>query len=297
VPIVNPDNNKDFYNHWKLFPGKTLSLAWYAICAYDLLLRACLAVRPYEKQSGQTENIYQEWVQRLSAVIETRPSEEELVAQLSWAVTEFGGVAVDRSRPRVRIGIVGEIYVRHHDYANNYIVRQLEQLGAETMLSGFPEWHFYTNWIRLDQARRGRNLRHWMVNSLQDYFQRKRHRRLSIPFEPLLGRIEELPIKTILGMAEPYLHPSLRGGEAVLSVGKMVEWFHEGYHGAINVMPFSCMPSTIVDGVLKRLTASLDQMPLLSISYDGQQDPMLRTRLEAFLYQARSYQARKAVSP
>jgi hypothetical protein len=38
-------------------------------------------------------------------------------------------------------------------------------------------------------------------------------------------------------------------------------------------------------------------MPLLSISYDGQQDPMLSTRLEAFLYQARAYLARKTVSP
>ena len=168
---------------------------------------------------------------------------------------------------------------------------------AETMLSGFPEWHYYTNWIRLDQAQRGRNLRHWLVNYFQDYIQRRRHRRLSNPFDPLLGCAEQSPIKTLLRMAEPYLHPSLRGGEAVLSVGKMVEFFHQGYHGAINVMPFSCMPSTIVDGVLKKLTASLDQMPIISISYDGQQDPMLSTRLEAFLYQARAYLARKTVSP
>jgi hypothetical protein len=38
--IVNPDN-KEFYDHWKLFPGKTLRLAWYAICLYDLVLQAC----------------------------------------------------------------------------------------------------------------------------------------------------------------------------------------------------------------------------------------------------------------
>jgi predicted CoA-substrate-specific enzyme activase len=293
VPIVNPDNNKEFYDHWQQFPGKTLSLAWYAICAYDLLLQACLAVRPYEKQPGQTDQVYQDWLGRLSAVIETRPSEGELIDQLAQASAEFTAVPVDRGRPRLRIGIVGEIYVRQHDFANNYIVRQLEQLGAETTLSGFPEWHFYTNWIRLDQAHRERNFRHWLVNFLQDYFQRKRHHRLSMPFKPILDAPEQTRIKTILGMAEPYLHPSLRGGEAVLSVGKMVELFHQGFHGAINVMPFSCMPSTIVDGVLKRLTTSLDQMPLLSISYDGQQDPMLRTRLEAFLYQVRAYHARK----
>ena len=34
-------------------------------------------------------------------------------------------------------------------------------------------------------------------------------------------------------------------------------------------------------------------MPTLSISYAGQQDPTLRTRLEAFTYQARAYQRRQ----
>jgi hypothetical protein len=41
---------------------------------------------------------------------------------------------------------------------------------------------------------------------------------------------------------------------------------------------------------MKKVTTALGQMPALSISYDGQQDPMLQTRLEAFLYQARAYQ-------
>jgi hypothetical protein len=51
------------------------------------------------------------------------------------------------------------------------------------------------------------------------------------------------------------------------------------------------MPSTIVDGLMKRLAAATGRMPVLSISYDGQQDPTLQTRLEAFLYQARAYQS------
>ena len=36
----------------------------------------------------------------------------------------------------------------------------------------------------------------------------------------------------------------------------------------------------------------MGEMPTLSVSYDGQQDPMLQTRLEAFIYQARTYQQR-----
>ena len=84
--------------------------------------------------------------------------------------------------------------------------------------------------------------------------------------------------------------------EAVLSIGKMIEFCHQGCHGVINVGPFSCMPSTIVDAVMKKVTPALEEMPTLTVSYDGQQDPTLRTRLEAFLYQARAYQRRETAT-
>jgi predicted nucleotide-binding protein (sugar kinase/HSP70/actin superfamily) len=117
---------------------------------------------------------------------------------------------------------------------------------------------------------------------------------LNATFKRLLGHVDEPPTEHLLKLAKPYLDPSLRGGEAVLSVGKIIALSRKGYHGAINVMPFSCMPSTIVDGIMKRLQAEVGQMPLLSVSYDGQQDAALHTRLEAFLYQACAYQSRAA---
>jgi predicted nucleotide-binding protein (sugar kinase/HSP70/actin superfamily) len=77
----------------------------------------------------------------------------------------------------------------------------------------------------------------------------------------------------------------------ILSVGKTVEFCHHGCHGVV-VMPFTYTPSTIVGGVLKKVTAALGEMPTLPIRCDGQQDPTLQTRLEAFIYQARAYQQR-----
>jgi predicted nucleotide-binding protein (sugar kinase/HSP70/actin superfamily) len=55
-------------------------------------------------------------------------------------------------------------------------------------------------------------------------------------------------------------------------------------------MPFSCMPSTVAQSMLKKVAPALRGMPALTIAYDGQQDPTLETRLEAFLAQARMCQ-------
>jgi predicted nucleotide-binding protein (sugar kinase/HSP70/actin superfamily) len=297
VSMAAPAHDTAFYEDWHKFRRGTLSLVWRSLCAFNLLQEARLTIRPYETRRGATDEAYKRWGRRLCELIERRPREAELIAALAQAAAEFAAIPVDRRRRRPRIGVVGEIYVRHHDFANGDLLRQLESLGAETTLSGYPEWHYYTNWMRITDARRARHWRRWLVSRLYDHAQHRMERRLNAAFQPLLGRVDEPRTAELLELAKPYLDPSLKGGEAVLSVGKILDMAHRGCHGAINVMPFSCMPSTIVDGVMKRLAASIGRMPVLSISYDGQQDPALQTRLEAFLHQARTYQAERSRTP
>ena len=92
--------------------------------------------------------------------------------------------------------------------------------------------------------------------------------------------------------AAPYVHDSFEG-EAILSVGKTVEFAHAGADGVLNVMPFTCMPSTIVSSLMKKVQKDLGAMPALSIAYDGQEQATTETRLEAFMHQARAFQKRR----
>ncbi len=289
VPVVSVSQDAEFYDQCTQFGGDTLLLAWRGSCAFELLTNALLAVRPYETEPGRTDAVYRRWRDRLARFLETAPSTESLAEELRQAVRELLEVPADRTRPRPRIGIVGEIYVRHHPLANNHLIARLEQFGAQCVLAGFSEWMYYTNWVRKREARRDWRIRTWVTGIIKDRVMRRIHRRLSVPFEPILGTFHEPPIEKVLDLAEPYLHRSFQG-ESILSVGKMIELARHGCHGVVNVGPFSCMPSTIVSGVMKGMAEALGNLPTLSISYDGQQDPTLDTRLEAFLHQARTYQ-------
>ncbi|HLA85092.1 MAG TPA: hypothetical protein VJL29_09875, partial [Thermoguttaceae bacterium] len=284
--VLSPAQDGGLYREWGKFQGDIVSLGWYGICVFDLILKAALAIRPYERRTGSTDAVYADCSLRICRLIETQPTEKQLIKCMAWAAERFSAIETDRGTPRPRIGVVGEIYVRLHRFANNDLIRHLERLGAEIALASYPEWHYYTNWVRMNDARRDRNLLEWLINYQKDRIQHRRHRRLAAPFAELLGPFDEPPTGKLLKLAESYLNPSLKGGDAVLSIGKMVEMCKEGCHGVINVMPFSCMPSTVVDGLMKRLAETWNR-PAMSISYDGQHDPMLETRLEAFLYQAR----------
>jgi predicted CoA-substrate-specific enzyme activase len=295
VPVIAPSQDAEMLEDWsRMFEQDPMRLAWCGVVAVDLLQKSLLSTRPYETQPGTTDLVYGRWLGALCSLIETKPLDEQFVPLLTRAAADFAAVATEQRGRRPRIGIVGEIYVRRHAFANNNLVRQLEQLGAQTFPAGFPEWIYYCNDCRKHEFARDWAIRPWLVNWFTNQVQWKIQSRFARPFQPLLAHVREPKTAELLDLARPFVHDSFVGGDTVLSVGKMVEFGQTGCHGVINVMPFSCMPSTIVDSMIKKISASLGDMPAISISYDGQQDPMLTTRLEAFIHQARAFQANRS---
>jgi predicted nucleotide-binding protein (sugar kinase/HSP70/actin superfamily) len=128
-------------------------------------------------------------------------------------------------------------------------------------------------------------LKGWITNWVQKNKAQRLEKRLD-------GRIlgcYEPDIADVLDLASPYLHESF-GGEAILSVGKAIEYIHQGLSGIINAMPFTCMPGTIVTAISKKLREDFGNFPWLNLAYEGQEDSNEITRLEAFMHQASEFQ-------
>jgi hypothetical protein len=54
------------------------------------------------------------------------------------------------------------------------------------------------------------------------------------------------------------------------------------------------MPGTIVSTLLKRYQEENNNIPILNMTYDGQEQTNTLTRLEAFMYQAKEFQNRNS---
>ncbi|MDL1973167.1 MAG: hypothetical protein LWW78_08015, partial [Deltaproteobacteria bacterium] len=63
----------------------------------------------------------------------------------------------------------------------------------------------------------------------------------------------------------------------------------KGAVGIINVMPFTCMPGTIVQAILKRVKEEHGNFPCLNLIFDGQGKTNIQTRLEAFMHQVQQF--------
>ncbi len=289
--IVSPNQDGSFYRELSKSVNGTrasefLKHIWTATVGIDLLQKLLLRLRPFAADSLQAELVYNRSVRRWISAIERRENLSGMQKLMEDISEDFRGVELNYDMEKPWIGIVGEIYVRSHRFANMDVIARLEELGAACELSCLAEWIYYTNFTRSQLSRRRGQFCKLFTNMLQDYFQHKTEIALAKPLEKRFGKLAEEPIEHLLNLAGPYLHHTFEG-EAILSIGKMIEYCHRGFGGVVNVMPFGCMPSTIVSGQTTGISADCGGIPILNLSFDGQEDPTLTTRLEAFVEQVR----------
>ncbi len=285
VPIFAPNQDTQMYDQLRVREGDPARPAWQGIVAVDVFDKLLLAYRPYESERGITEKVYRHCVRR---VCETIEKGQALLPVMREAAEAFRDIAPAHRDGKPIIGIVGEIYVRNHAFSNQNIVRRLEALGAEVRMPTFGEWIAYTNFTRLRSCKRRRQVRQLLKNFLKKQIQDADERRLTEPFHGMLPYIEEPPIEDIIALGSRYLHDSFEG-EAILSLGTSLEYHEQGVSGVVNVMPLTCMPGTIVTTLFKKMREDCNNLPAISVAYDGTKLANLETRLEAFVHQARQF--------
>ena len=292
IPIISPNQDGGFYEEVQQFKNDPLRLSFNGMIAIDLLFKVLLKTRPYEKQPGSADQAYEKSRRRIIKAIEAGATVKMLVSQIEICAEIFNEIPTDNTITKPVIGVVGEIYIRNHTFANCDIIRQLENLGAETDLATFSEWIYYTNLTRMEIAKSQHKPKCYLQNLIKNHFQHKIEKTLAKPLEKYFGPLAEGDVKDVVKLAAPYIHESFQG-EAVLSAGKMIQMYRHGAAGAVSVGPFTCMPTNIVTTVARQISADCGKMPIISITYDGQQDPTLQTKLEAFIHQVKNFKKTK----
>jgi len=290
--VISPNQDSGFYRQIAAgvdtgSSSRFLKEVWSALVGVDLLGKVLLRLRPFALDPGAAERCYRDCLSRWIEAVEARRPARRLRKLMERFADSLGAVAVDKTLRKPLVGIVGEIYVRNHPFANSFVIKRLERLGAACELASVAEWIYYTNFTRKRTAAGKKHLGEVLTNIIQDRFQRRIEAVFAEPLQRRFGSLVEPPVRHTIELARPYIHDSFEG-EAILSVGKMVEFYKTGFGGVVNVMPFSCMPSTIVSGQCPRLARDCAGMPILNLSFDGQEDATLETRLETFVEQIRS---------
>ncbi|MBI5099445.1 MAG: CoA protein activase [Nitrospirae bacterium] len=291
VPIFSPNQDESLYTVLGMVGKDFSKQVWKGVIAIELLMKCLHETRPYEVNKGETDDLYQGYLKKISGALKSgNGSMTELFNDMRRSFSEIK----KKEDKKPLIGVIGEIFVRHNKFANEDIIRKIEALGGEVWLAPVEEWLYYVNYTALRQSIV--NLRNSFTQKLAEdllrtviarHVQKKTEHKYSKPFEGFLRTLKEPSTTEILKNASPYLHDSFEG-EAVLSMGKAVDFVNKGASGIISAMPFGCMPGTIVSALLKGLRQN-ESIPCLSVAYDGVETTCSGIQLEAFMHQAGEY--------
>ncbi len=295
VPMVVLDQTRNFSRHVESFGPGFYRTCWELLVIVDNMQKMVRETRPYELNEGETNRLYRQCLHELAEVAERKGDHFGKAAEIRRRLER---IPVDRSEPRPLIGVVGEIYVRSNVFANNFLVSRLEACGAEVALPPFQEWVNYVAAERREIAREDSRTLSLLKEWLSELGARRIEGRIARIFR---GAIRHMPreshISEVVRLGSPYLDPSVKG-EAILSVGRSVEYAHNGFNGVVNVAPFGCMPGAVVNSLLERFRHE-HGLPVLKLDFDGLEQPGEETALEAFVHQGSEHmhRQRKAGAP
>jgi predicted CoA-substrate-specific enzyme activase len=256
-------------NAYQGLPRALRQRLWDAIVTGDLLRSHILSRRPYEDVPGSV-NAAAEIA--LTGVEEALSDPRgDVCAALHDGMRRMQDVPITE-RPRPRIGIVGEIYVRHAHFINGQLIEEIERLGGEARIATIGEWILYTAYLR-DHGipSRSTGLVQKVGDHLTDRFMKEREHTYSEIARPFLGDRIEPSVEDVVEIGKKYF-PLEFQGEAILSVGRAILYITRENAGAVvSASPTFCMPGTVTAAVFPQIEQEYG-VPIISNFYDGTGD-------------------------
>ncbi|UCF96113.1 MAG: hypothetical protein JSV89_13115 [Spirochaetaceae bacterium] len=293
VEIVSPTNKNSYADYSQGQGVKFRLIVWRGLVAAEILGKLRQERKPYEAVPGQVEEVYKKYLDRLVRSVES--GAKDTLDVLKEAGEAFRKIEMLNIPRKPVIAIVGEIFMRDNAFCSGFLRQRLENLGAETMMAPVREWiELSTVRYREESTWRGEIL-NVVKARIQGYFQNQ----ISMKYEHTLADAIDsdrvLPVEEVLELGAPYIHRDYVG-DPPLALGTAVGLARTGISGVAAILPFTCLPGTIVASLSSAFRRDHDDMPWVDIAYDGQEDTGIETRLQAFVHQAKEYAKTKGLN-
>ncbi len=242
-----------------------------AVIYGDMLMLLKNQTMPYEVVAGETEALVAHWVAFLSKKFERRRaiSTRAVKGLLKEIVSSFEAVRIEKT-PRIRVGIVGEIYLKYSALANNKLEDFLTSQGCEVMVPGVLGFMLYSAGTRADDYRLygGSRIIKFAAGLIMKYFL-KFEEYILAALKDNERYVSPAPFSHVRELARSCLGHGCKMGEGWLLTAEMLELAENGYENIIIVQPFGCLPNHIVGrGMIRRVTELRPRANIVSVDYD-----------------------------
>ncbi len=270
VPVISfSASNLEKHSGFKM--TFTLLRKFVAALVYgDLLMLLSNQLRPYENNKGETDELVAKWVQYAADLFENKKgyTPKEMKTYFPKIVEEFSNIKITKV-PKVKVGIVGEIYVKYAPLANNDLEKFLATQDCEVMVPGILGFVLYCSDVGLvDQFLYGGTFK---AKLSQQFVYNYLEKFETILLDSLEGSKFTKPstFKHLKQLVEPVISTGCKMGEGWLLTAEILELCEHGYENVICTQPFGCLPNHIAGkGMIRKIVSINPNANIVPIDYD-----------------------------
>ena len=251
---------------------KKLHSMMYAVLYGDLLMSLVNQVKPYEINSGEADELAKVWTERLGKELGAGGviSYRNIKKNYKRIVEDFANIK-RKNEKKVKVGIVGEIFVKYSPLANNELEQFLINEGAEVVVPGLYDFCLYCayNWLMDYRIYRRNALRHPFVLWCYKFLCRKKNDIINIVKQD--GTFEAWSDfdETSHG-AEDLISSAVKMGEGWLLTAEMMELAKADCKNIVCTQPFGCLPNHICGkGMMKPIKEKVPDINIVAVDFDS----------------------------
>lgn len=270
VPVVSFSLNAlEDHPGFKLTPpmlNKILQAALYG----DLIYNLSNQCRPYEKFAGDTDQTVEIYTNKIAALMDEDPffftKTKRVYAEITKAFKEIPR----KQEKKIKVGVVGEIFVKYSPLGNNNLENFLLSSGAEVVCPGLLDFLLYSIYTAISDYKL------YGMKKKQQIVMRALYRLLKRMQRTLIETIKEAEIfdvptdfEHIKATAAKYINTGAQMGEGWLLPAEMLELAERGVYNIVCTQPFGCLPNHIFGkGMMKPLKDRNPKLNIVAIDYD-----------------------------
>ncbi len=259
-------------------PGFELSLTRLAAMACgvmygDLLMTLVNQLRPYEVTPGTAQRLADEWTERLGRELSSNLRRAAMRMRKNYRAIIRDFAAVPRQpRDTVRVGVVGEIFVKYSPLGNNNLEDFLVREGAEVEVPGLMDFVLYCVYNQIVDYRLYRRSSYFYYLGSKIAYKFLCHWKGG-----MIRAIEQegtfrapTPFEKVTSLSEGYLGVGAKMGEGWLLTAEMLELAESGAENIVCTQPFGCLPNHICGkGMMKLIKEKNPDVNIVAIDYDA----------------------------
>ncbi len=236
----------------------------------DQLMLLSNQTKPYEINKGESMALVDEWSDKISQLLTEGKGYtlEEIDDNLRKITKSFSKIELNKV-PKVKVGIVGEIYVKYSKMANNGLEDFLAEQGCEVCVPGIMGFASFKIDNRLEDIKMfgGSSIKFKVCKMLFNYITKLEGLMIDAAkeygFVPphRYAHTKEL-VKGVIGYGS-------KMGEGWLLTAEMLELAETGYENIVCTQPFGCLPNHINGkGAIRKIKEIMPNANIVTIDYD-----------------------------